>query len=112
MIGSDNASCVEAYDYIPHIHHLNKKQGITIIKYMRADVRASRNRLDTHFIFVNLNLKLCVIEGSDVIIEKDTHDAISFQEGIAGNTSIMFDRDPLKGPVLKNNKKSMPVELA
>ena len=46
-----------------------------------------------------------VLEGFNIVTEKDICDAISYQGGIAGTTVLLFDGSKLVGPVLKNNKE-------
>ena len=46
-----------------------------------------------------------MIDGNNVITEKDICEAISYHEGIAGTTVILFNGENLKEPVLKDKKE-------
>ena len=106
MIGSDNASCLASHDIIAYIHYLNKEiQGIKVSKWIYTEACTGKNRLDTHFSYVNLRLKAYVLDGGDVITESDICEAISHLGGIAGTTAVLFDGSELTGPVLKNKKR-------
>ena len=108
MIGSDNASCLASHDIIPYIHNLNQElqgQGVTVRKWIYTEACTGKNRLDTHFSYVNKKMKAYVLDGFDIITEKDICDAISYHDGIAGTTAVLFDGAELEGPVLKNNKE-------
>ena len=51
------------------------------------------------------------MEGSYIIVKKNTCNAISFQGGISGIISIIFYGDTLEDYVLITIKKSKPVEI-
>ena len=90
MISSDNISCLMSHDIILYMHELNKRLnliGLRITKWIYTEACTGKNRLDTHFSYVNLKLKLHVMDGNNVITEKDICEAISYYEGIAGTTA-------------------------
>ena len=112
MVGSDNASCLVSHDSIPYIHNLNQQiLGMTVGKWTRTEACAGKNRLDTHFSYANVKLKSHVMDGHDVITEKDTCDVISYHGGISRTTAVLFDGGTLEGPVLRNKKEFKVVKL-
>lgn len=79
MISSDNASCFASHDCIPYIHYLNAEmQNIKVSKWRYTEACTGKIRLDTHYSFVNLKLKVYVQDGNNVTTEKDIVDALLF----------------------------------
>ena len=106
MFGSDNVSCIASHNSIPHVHHLiQQMQGITVTKWTCPEASAGKNGLYTHLSFVNMKLKSHVMKGNNFITDEGMRDDISFQGGISGTTSILFDGDTVQGPVLIFNKE-------
>jgi hypothetical protein len=106
MVGSDNASCLASHDNIPYIHYLNQQmQGVAVTKWIYTEACTGKNRLDTHFSFVNLKMKAYVLDGNAILTEKDICKAIAHDGGIAGTTAVLFNGEALEGPVLKGNKQ-------
>ena len=64
-----------------------------------------KNLLDTHFSFVNMQLKSYVLDGNDIVTELDIFKALSFGGGLVGTRAILLDGNNLKGPVLQDKKE-------
>ena len=57
MLGSDNASCLVSHGIIPYIHTVNQRlAGIKIRKWVYTEACTGKNRLNSHFSFINLLL--------------------------------------------------------
>ena len=101
VLGSDNASCLASHDNIIYIHHLNQKvDGIKVTNWIYTEACTGKGRLDTHFSYLNLKLKAYVIHGNDIRTEEDIYTEMTFENGLAGTTAILFDGSNLKDPVL------------
>ena len=71
---SDNATCFASQELIPFIYHLNaesKQKGFPIItNWIFTETQTGRGRLDTHFSYLNLILKVFVEDGNNVMLEE------------------------------------------
>ena len=82
MLGSDNASCLASHDSIPYILHTNTRlNGVKVTNWVYTEACTGKNRLDSHFSFVNLLLKGFTEDGNDILNENDVYAALNFQGG-------------------------------
>ena len=109
MLGSDNASCFASHDAIPYIHNLNKNvmqaQNLRVTNWVYTEACTGKNRLDTHFSFVNILLRSYVMDGNNVVTEADIYQGLCHNGGIKGSTTILFDGASLLGPLLEKDGK-------
>ena len=109
MLGSDNASCLSSHDFIVYMHFLNDRlNGIKINNWVYTEACTGKNRLDTHFSYVNMKLKTYMRDNvdNDVMNKRQIFEALCYQGGIAGTTVMLFDGANLKGPVLARQFKA------
>ena len=106
MVVSDNASCLASHDNIPYVHkQINPNfPNLKITKWIYTEACTGKNRLDTHFSFLNLKMKSYVRDGNSILTESDIFKALSFDGGTAGGTALLLDGLKLKGSVLKGGK--------
>jgi len=73
---------------VPFTNHLNTKSRTTgapiISKWVFTEAQTGRGRLETHFSYIKSELKAFVEDGSDIVLEDDILEALSFRGGIAG----------------------------
>ena len=97
---SYNASYLALYDNIPFVHYFNESlTGLRVDKQICTEACTGKTRIDTHFSYVNLKLKLFVLNGDDILTQDNIFDALSLEGVIGGSTAISFDGFLLKGPV-------------
>ena len=105
MLGSDNASCLASHDNIPYIHHRNlQKQNIKIRNWIYTEACTGKGRIDTHFAFIALLLKMWVLSGKDILTEEDIYNAMGSGKGLAGSSAVLFDGTSIAGPVFDKPK--------
>jgi hypothetical protein len=104
MIGSDNASCLASQDSIPFVHDGNALQtnSLQITNWVYTEACTGKNKLDTYFSYVNLQLAGYLTDGNDIKTELDIYMGLCHQKGIAGSSALLFDGTNLCGPVLVN----------
>ena len=56
-----------------------------------TEAQTGKSRLDTHFSYVNTQLKSYVEDDNNILTEEDIVKAISFRGGIAGTTAVLVD---------------------
>ena len=93
---SDNASCFATHDNIPFVYHLNKDMArnnyhIRIDRWIYTEAQTGKGRLDTHFSYVNTVFDSFVADGNDILTERDIYQALNFQGGILGTTTLLID---------------------
>ena len=90
VLGSDNASCLASHDNIIYIRHLNQKvDGIKVTNWLYTEACTGKDRLDTHFIYLNLKLKAYIIHGNDNCTEEGIYTAMTFKNGLAGTCNFI-----------------------
>ena len=68
---------------------------------MYTEACTGKNRLDSHFSFVNLTLTGYLMDGGNICNEDDIYAALCHQGGIRGSTTILFDGAQSQGPNAK-----------
>jgi len=99
-IQSDNASCFSSQELIPFIYHMNGA-GVEpfITWWIFTKPQTGKGRLDTHFSYVNVMLKLYVEDGYNIVLEDDIVKALLHRGGISNTTCLLLDASNLAGPV-------------
>jgi hypothetical protein len=95
ILQSDNASGFASQQHIPQVHHMNADSLPVFSTWIFTEAQTGKSRLDTHFSYVNLQLTKYINAGHDILTESDIQAAMSFQDGIAGTTSILLDASRL-----------------
>ena len=101
---SDNASCFASHDGIPFFHYLNQKLTqsyhppqipIKVRRWMYTEASTGKDEEDTHFSFINTLFHSYVLDGNNILTEKDMFMALTFSGGIKSSHVILIDAKEL-----------------
>ena len=105
-LGSNNTSFLASNDNIIYVHHLNQRfNGVKVLNWTYTEACTGKFRLDTHFSYLNLKLKVYVVDGDNIRTEDNIYTAMTFENGLAGTVAILFDGNSLNGSVLNKEFK-------
>jgi hypothetical protein len=86
-IVSDNAGAFSAFAHIPFVHSLNQqpnKYPFTKM-WLFSEAQCGKSMLDTHFSFVNIQLKRALLNNVNYTNEVGLYEALTFDGGIKGS---------------------------
>ena len=65
------------------------------IKWLYTEVCRGKNEEDSHFSFINLTFHSFIIDGNDIMTERDIFSALQHNWGITGSHVLLIDRKGL-----------------
>jgi hypothetical protein len=87
---SDNASAFTSYGHIPFVYAVNCSDDFCSIKrWIFNEPQCGKSMLDTHFAFVNIQLKRALLDEKDYTNQIELYEALSHDGGIRGTTVLL-----------------------
>ena len=106
VLESDNASYLASRDNTIYMHYHNQNiDGIKVTNWLHTEACTGKGRLDDHFSYLNLKLKAHAIHVNEIRAEEDIYTAMTFENGLAGTTAILFDGSNVECPLLNKEFK-------
>lgn len=99
-IQSDNASCFASLCHVKLIFHMNiffaENSLPTIKQWIFGEAQTGKNRLDTHFSYIQAKLNAYICEsGFEITLPEHIVEAITYGDGLAGTTAILCPLSPI-----------------
>jgi hypothetical protein len=93
-IVSDNAGSFSSYAHIPFVHSLNQQPNKfpKTKAWLYFEVQCGKSMLDTHFCFINVQLKRALLNNVKYTEQRGLFDALSFDGGIRGTTVLLVTK--------------------
>ena len=90
---SDNAGAFSSYSHIPFLYACNNVDGFpTIVRWDYTEPQCGKSMLDTHFSYINLQLRHALLDGVGYTNPGELFKALTHDGGIRGTTVLLVKK--------------------